>query len=65
MATIEDTYAPLEGNVDSATLFEYSPEVEEVSHEATEADVAAGLATAVGDKVIDVEATPAENLTIQ
>lgn len=65
MATIEDTYAPLEGNVDSATLFEYSPEVEEVSHEATEADVAAGLAAAVGDKVIDVEATPAENLTIQ
>ena len=65
MATIEDTYAPLEGNVDSATLFEYSPEVEEVSHEATEADVVAGLAAAVGDKVIDVEATPAENLTIQ
>ena len=65
MATIEDTYALLEGNVDSATVFEYSPEVEEVSHEATEADVAAGLAAAVGDKVIDVEASPAENLTIQ
>lgn len=47
------------------TTFIYTPEVEEVSHEATQEDVDAGLATAIGDKVIDVEYVPAEELTIQ
>lgn len=49
----------------SETTFIYTPEVEEVSHEATQEDVDAGLATAIGDKVIDVEYVPAEELTIQ
>ena len=47
------------------TTFIYTPEVEEVSHEATQEDIDAGLATAIGDKVIDVEYVPAEELTIQ
>ena len=47
------------------TTFIYTPEVEEVSHEATQEDVDAGVAAAIGDKVIDVEYVPAEELTIQ
>lgn len=39
------------------TLTHYDP-IQEVSHEATEEDVAAGKAEKVGDKVIDVEAQP-------
>ena len=49
----------------SETTFIYTPEVEEVSHEATQEDVDAGLAAAIGDKVIDIEYVPAEKLTIQ
>lgn len=67
--TLELTYQEVQNlksiKISETQQFEYTPEVEEVSHEATAEDVAAGLAAAVGDKVIDVEATPAENLTIQ
>lgn len=45
--------------------FIYTPEVVEESHEATQEEVDAGLATALGDKIIDVEHVPAEELTIQ
>ena len=45
--------------------FIYTPAIEEESHEATQEEVDAGLATAVGEKIIDVEYVPAEELTIQ
>ena len=44
--------------------FVYTPAVEEVSHEATQEEVDAGLATTLGEKIIDVEYVPAEELTI-
>lgn len=65
VAEAENTYALIEGNINSETVFEYTPEVEEVSHAATQEDVDAGFAAAVGDKIIDVEYVPAEELTIQ
>lgn len=49
----------------SETTFIYTPEVKEVSHEATQEDVDSGSAAAIGDKVIDIEYVPAEELTIQ
>lgn len=45
--------------------FIYTPEVPEQSHEATQEEVDAGLAAALGEKIIDAEAVPAEELTIQ
>lgn len=50
--------------IKSNQKFVYTPAVEEVSHEATQEEVDAGLATALGEKIIDVEAVPAEELTI-
>ena len=55
--------------LDSETIksnqkFVYTPAVEEVSHEATQEEVDSGLATTLGEKIIDVEAAPAEELTI-
>ena len=49
----------------SDQTFIYTPEIPEESHEATQEEVDAGLATTVGEKVIDVEYIPAEELTIQ
>jgi len=49
----------------SEQTFIYTPEVAEESHEATQEEVDAGLATALGEKIIDVEYVPAEELTIQ
>ena len=45
--------------------FIYTPAIEEKSHEATQEEVDAGLATTIGEKIIDVEYVPAEELTIQ
>ena len=45
--------------------FVYTPEIFEESHEATQEEVDAGLATEIGEKIIDVEHVPAEELTIQ
>ena len=45
--------------------FIYTPAIEEESHEATQEEVDAGLATTIGEKIIDVEYVPAEELTIQ
>ena len=50
--------------IKSNQKFVYTPAVEEVSHEATQEEVDAGLATTLGEKIIDVEAVPAEELTI-
>ena len=51
--------------VRSDQTFIYTPEIPEESHEATQEEVDAGLATTIGEKIIDVEYVPAEQLTIQ
>lgn len=54
-----------ESTIRSEQTFIYTPEVAEESHEATQEEVDAGLATTLGEKIIDVEYVPAEELTIQ
>ena len=72
VATIAETYSTIESvnELSNAVIhktqtFIYTPEVVEESHEATQEEVDAGLATEVGEKIIDVEHIPAEEMTIE
>ena len=61
-----DILSTLDSNtIRTDQTFIYTPAIEEESHEATQEEVDAGLATTIGEKIIDVEYVPAEELTIQ